>query len=286
MNDDVQSDEVFEIEQAETGGVFAHLPWWLILTVAVIVTELTAHPSVGVIVLCLKFGWNDFRTALWLRRRDPNRIRGAVSSWFYMSSGLWRVCLWSFGLMFGAIIFLVAWEGPRPAGRPKGDPELPPEVMACMGMWIASFAVATCLTAIAVCLAWPQRVRVWISRSVADSGRMNLWPPRTPRLVSSERNLLKWWMIGMGAGVFVFLFILGVLMLLATWDAFKRGVPAGKNPGGGAVIFGALVGAGLPFGAAVMILWVGGKILARIEATSPSECWPDDESILRPDSFD
>ena len=99
---------MFEIEPAESGGLLAHLPWWLILAIAFAVTELTAHPAIGVSVLCLKFGWNDFRTGLWLRHRDPFPHRGAVSFWFYLASGLWRVCLWSFALMFAAIFFLVA----------------------------------------------------------------------------------------------------------------------------------------------------------------------------------
>ena len=129
MNDDAQSDEVFEIEQSGDSGVLAHLPWWLILTVAFVVTELTAHPAIGVGVLCLKFGWDDFRTALWLRRRDPNRRRGAVCSWFYLSSGLWRVFLWSFALMLVAILFLMATEPPQARG-----PNL--EARAIGGEWV------------------------------------------------------------------------------------------------------------------------------------------------------
>ena len=73
MTDDVRPGELFEIESADSGGLLTHLPWWLIAAVAFAVAELTAHPSIGVIVLCLKFGWNDFLTALWLQLRSPHR---------------------------------------------------------------------------------------------------------------------------------------------------------------------------------------------------------------------
>ena len=121
MNDDPHANEVFEIEPTGSGGLFARLPWWLILAVACVVTELTAHPAIGVSVLCLKFGWDDFRTSAWLRHRDPNRQRGEVCSWFYLASGLWRVFLWSFALMLVAIMYLIATEPPQ-ARRPNGDP--------------------------------------------------------------------------------------------------------------------------------------------------------------------
>ncbi|GDY09332.1 hypothetical protein LBMAG52_28180 [Planctomycetia bacterium] len=287
MNDDSRPDEVFEIEPSDSGGMFAHLPWWLILTVAVVVTELTAHPSIGVIVLCFKFGWNDFRTAHWLRRRDPNRRRGAVCSWFYLSSGLWRVCSWSFALMFIAIIFFVATEPPqaRPANRPNADPDLPPEVMTCMAMWMGSFVVATLLTLLSVCFAWRRPVKVWISRSVSESRRLNEWPPRPAPRLRPDPNLLNCWMVSSGAGLFVLLFIIGVAALMASFDAAKPLGPAGNNQWAD-VVFGVIVGVFVPIGSAFLILVFGGMTFKRIGAGSPTECWPANEPTTELGSSD
>src|SRR5262245_56584508 len=116
MSAQPRPDEVFEIEPRESGGLLVRMPWWFIAGVAFLVAEFTAHPAIGVIVLCLKFGWNDFLTALWLRRRDPDRERGATCSWFYCASGLWRVCVWSFALLFVILILILCTElkpGPR-----------------------------------------------------------------------------------------------------------------------------------------------------------------------------
>jgi hypothetical protein len=43
------------------------LTWSALAALGLLVYELTAQPALGVSVLCLKFGWNDWRTALWLR---------------------------------------------------------------------------------------------------------------------------------------------------------------------------------------------------------------------------
>jgi len=280
VNDDAHPDEVFEIEPTDSGSVFAHLPWWLILTVAVVVTELTAHPAVGVSVLCLKFGWNDFRTSIWLRRRDLIPRRRDVCSLFYFASGMWRVCLWSFGLMFVAIMFVVAVEG-RGVPPPKGpDPGrvMQPEVLACMGMWMMSFVAATLITILSVVLAWYRNVKVWISGSISDSRRRDEWPPRSRSRLSPESNLLKWWLIGSGAGLFVALFLFGMILLFSGLEAMNRQVRNGNNQGAAAV-FGGLVGGGLPIISAVLILAIGGRIFERIGAQSATECWPD-EGVL------
>ena len=279
MNDDAQSDEVFEIEPSGDSGVLAHLPWWLILTVAFVVTELTAHPAIGVGVLCLKFGWDDFRTALWLRRRDPNRRRGAVCSWFYLSSGLWRVFLWSFALMLVAIMFLVATEPPQARG-PNRDPVTPPEVMTCLCMCLASFAVATMFTVLSVGFAWRRRIKVWISGTISRSRRLNEWPPRPVPGLFAPSNLLKGWLIGAGAGLFVFLFVAGIVLILV---GVKAMLPRqiGNNQMT-VVLVAVIIGVGIPLLTAIFILVIRGHILRRIEAISPADCWPADELI--PDS--
>ena len=121
MTDEPRPGDVFEIDPSQSEGLLKRLPWWLIGAFAALVAELTAHPSIGVVVLCLKFGWNDFQTALWLRRRDPIPLRGRICFWFYAASSLWRICISGFALMFVlAVILGVSAARQAPAGgRPQ-----------------------------------------------------------------------------------------------------------------------------------------------------------------------
>jgi hypothetical protein len=277
VDEKVRSGEVFEIEPAESGSVLAHLPWWLILTVAMIVTELTAHPSIGVTVLCLKFGWNDFRTALWLRRRDLNRRRGAICSWFYFSSGLWRVCVWSFGLMF-LIVMVVGVSQAQQAGAqqvPNNAPMPPTEIMTCMIVWLISSAMATFLTLVSVWLSRHGDVKVWISGSVSESRRQNRWPPRPTVWQRPETNLLRWWLILTAIAVFVPSFIVGVTVLATL---------GGRNPGQGGnwAAWVPVVIMTVLFLGAFFVLIVGGRQYERLGAISPWHCWPDNK--VQPDS--
>ena len=67
--------------------------WALLLIVAWLVFELTAQPALAVAAVCVKFGWEDFRTARWLRRSDPDRLRGRACFWLYVASGLWKTAI-------------------------------------------------------------------------------------------------------------------------------------------------------------------------------------------------
>lgn len=272
MNDDVRAGEVFEIEPADSGGMLAHLPWWLILTVAVVVTELTAHPSVGVTVLCMKFGWSDFRTALWLRRRDPNHGRGAVCSWFYFSSGVWRVCAWSFALMFITVMFGAAIGILQQPGRgaPQNGNALPPiEMMTCMIVWLVSAAIATILTVIAGIKAWRHRTKVWISGSIAESRKRNEWPPRPVHHGRPSINVMPVLRLPTGVLMFFALFLIAFVPFVV-FVAPPNGPPPVRN-GGVAIILWLIVS----FMAALTIVVLSSGTYQCLVAVSPYECWPD-----------
>src|SRR5262245_64316596 len=65
--------------------------WTGLLAVGWVLYELTAQPALGVSAICIKFGWEDFRTALWLQRRDPHRLRGRACLWLYIANGLLKM---------------------------------------------------------------------------------------------------------------------------------------------------------------------------------------------------
>ena len=282
MTDEPRPGDVFEIDPSESEGLLTCLPWWLILTIAFVVTELTAHPAIGASVLCLKFGWDDFRTAAWLRSRDPNQERGTACMWFYFASGTWRVFLWSFALIVVACLFLKATQPPQ-VRDPNGNLSVPPEIITCLCMCLASFAVATVLTLIAAGSAWKRQVKVWISGPISQSRRLNEWPPRPIPGKLAPTNLLKSWLIGTGAGFFLMLFVSGSAVSLAIVKVMLPGV--GNNQKS-AVLSAVVVGVGLLLIAAMFILLSNDRIFSRIEANSPADCWPDEAADMASDPSD
>ena len=92
-------------------------------------------------------------------------------------------------------------------------------------------------------------------------------------------------MIGSGAGLFVFLFIVCIVVLMSFFDAQRGGGPAGKNQWAD-MIFALFIGAVMPIGGAFMILGIGGLLLRRIGASSPAECWPANEPLAELDPSD
>ncbi len=51
--------------------------WSALLMLAFLIYEFSSQASLGIVVLCCKFGWEDFQTAWWLQKRDeyPSRAR-------------------------------------------------------------------------------------------------------------------------------------------------------------------------------------------------------------------
>ena len=79
--------------------------------------ELTAQPALAAVGVCLKFGWEDFRTAWWLRRRDSDRRRGAACFWLYLANGLWKAAVVAFVMGFALGMVAEQIPGPRRARR-------------------------------------------------------------------------------------------------------------------------------------------------------------------------
>ncbi len=287
MTDDSRPGEVFEIEPSQSEGMLARLPWWLIAMLALLVAEIV-HPAIGVVVFCLKLGWDDFRTALWLWHRDPVHSRGAICSWFYLSSGLWRVCASSLALMLVAIatfaFFVPKQPDQWPVGRPPpdADTEMPAQMMMCMIVWLSSFATATMLTVVATLFALRRRMKVWISRSVSDSRRDNQWPPRPMLPENPDANSLKACLVFTGLGLVGMLLVVGAIAFLVAEDGPARN---GNNQGIVA-LFCVLVMLGIISGSSIAVLVIGDRVSRRVAARSSVECWPDCAEIADSDPSD
>src|SRR5947209_1697135 len=96
------------------------------LAAGILVFELTKSPGLGAAIACTKFGWEDFLTARWLRRTDPDRRRGRTCFWLYVASGLWKCALTGIAVMFAVTFLAAAMQAPQP--RPRGPGWVPPAV--------------------------------------------------------------------------------------------------------------------------------------------------------------
>lgn len=276
MTDEPRPGDVFEIEPSQSEGLLKRLPWWLIGSLAALVAELTAHPSIGVVVLCLKFGWNDFQTALWLRRRDPIPLRGRICSWFYGASSLWRICISGFALMFVlAVILGISEARQAPVG---GRPQVavpPMELITSMIVWMTSAMAAALVTTLALVLSRKSPSKIWISPVDPGSRQRNEWPPQIRMRFRPPMNVLKWWLILTTIAVSVPLAITGLMMLAG---GFGAGNPP-RNPNIGLLVCTVVL--------AIVPLAVTSTcaiIESRLAATSPFECWllPKSENSLEP----
>jgi hypothetical protein len=172
----------------------APITWSALLLLGWLVYELTAMPALGAFVVCFKFGWNDFRTARWLRRVDPLRPRGRTCFWLYVAAGLWKIALTGTLVMFGVLVWAVIGNA-----APNNAPWLGVAALQVFfGAWVATllgFALSTLTTCIAVGRAWRHGVPLWLQPSVHKARKENVWPSHYPHL-KRHRNkagrLIKW----------------------------------------------------------------------------------------------
>ncbi len=153
----------------------AALIWPTLGLIAWLGFELTAQPAVVAAVACSKVGWNDFRTAFWLRRRDPHRGRGRACFWFCLSAGVTKMVISAFAMTL-LISTVLAFTR---VGQPRQNPNVPfPSVF--WGPLILMVAGAPLLSVLAffgcVSARW-YRVRVWIDDPLHHARRANFWPP-------------------------------------------------------------------------------------------------------------
>jgi uncharacterized membrane protein YhaH (DUF805 family) len=236
-----------------------------LLALGLVVYELTAQPGLGAAIACTKFGWDDFLTARWLRRRDPNGNRGRASFWLFVAAGLWKTAVTGVVVMFAVAFLEAAVQPPPPLGRP---PQPPSE--AIVGALLAAllgFGLSTLATARAFIAALRHHVRLWIDRRVHRDRRADHWPPiSTP----GRKNRA-------GAVLFTALF-LGMLALLTLLHVILRSALQGWAGGGQhgqhvADTAANLICCGVFLLVPVLILVFRDILVQLALARSPAECW-------------
>ncbi len=226
--------------------------WVLVVVVGFLLFELTADPVLGVLVACMKYGWDELQLSRQLRRHDPVLVRGRVCARFYEAYALWKVSLVAFGMMF---LVIMVHEGILSRLKPPGQPraEGPPRgFIAATLLMLAGFTLAGVVSLLAVISALLHRLRVWVGR---------------------RNNRLK------AVLLVVSLFWFTPVLLLLVLGIFPHlGIAPGQIPpavvGLGIVLIFVLI---FPVGLLLLLGWLE----SRIAALAPHECWP--ELLLPPE---
>jgi hypothetical protein len=166
--DDVDADGIPVTDEAEprTAWWANRLGWGIILGLGWITYEVTQRPVWGLAVVCLKFGWGDLRTGLWLLWRDPSHARGVICSLFYFASAASKVTLASF---VGAAVIL--WLAAALRERP------PKELLGLRNTALLGLGILVVVSLAGAIAARLAGVRVWLDSSVGKSRDLDEWPP-------------------------------------------------------------------------------------------------------------
>jgi len=154
-------------DESATGGWTDRITWGAMLPLGWLIYELTARPSFAIVVACAKFGWNDFLTAHWLLRTDPDQGRGRTCFWFYAASGLWKITVAAFVTTGGILILMVGLDGNAPRGLVDAG------VTAAVGILLLAV-----IPMIGVLHARVFKIKVWIDSSIHACRRNEEWPPQ------------------------------------------------------------------------------------------------------------
>ncbi len=263
MFDQDERNQIFEIEEQPQPNLLRRMPWWLIGSIALVIGKLTTHPAIGVVVLCLKLGWNDFLIGLWLRRRDPDRVRGAVCSWFYWALGLWRVGFGSFVLL--VTLMLIIFTLIDIGVEVRNDHV---ELGVCTLILYCSVGLALGTTLIGLVRGRMTGQRIWLSSSILESYRRREWPPVAIEGAPNQ--------FGLVVGVTV-LFTILTLMPIVSEGVFGLVGRLQMQPGkpNAAQIFGGItIGVGVLVGGVCIALWACSAVIDRLSASNPAQCWP------------
>jgi hypothetical protein len=156
-----------ELEQDTAREWPVGLAWLLVAGLAWLLFDLTANSSLVAVVACLKFGWYDFRSGLWLWRTDPNPKRGQTCFFFYLALAFWKISLTAVALTFGILIVTSSLRLAFPGAEILG---------ALFSLWI-SCGLATLSTWFACWLAWKRGLKIWVDSSITYSRKHDQWPP-------------------------------------------------------------------------------------------------------------
>ncbi len=239
--------------------------WSFILFLGWLIYELTTSPALAVVTVCLKFGWNDFKTAFWLWRRDPVRARARACSLFYLAWGLWKTAVTAVMPMFLIPIVMM----PQGAGQKGGLP--PMAFIAAVILMEGGFLFSAVTTFLAVVIALKSRTKVWLHEEIHRDQAHKIWPPI--HVLYSAKNSLS-------RPLTAALFVLCIPFIVVGVIFADNMLPNQQQPGkgqalrdGDAAILAIILVSLVAFPIAVLKL--SAWLQRRIGAQTAAECWPD-----------
>ena len=145
--------------------------WPVISLLALLAFELTARPTISSVLLCGRFGLEDWQTGLWLWRTDPDKGRGRACGWFSFARGV--TCVWVASLILLAVVLWLAILLPR-----EGPPNQNVPGIVGIGLLLAVGApLSFVLGLIALFSARRHAVKVWLDPGLHHARKAAEWPP-------------------------------------------------------------------------------------------------------------
>ncbi len=268
------------------------ITWAGLLTAGLIVYELTRQPALGTAALCLKFGLEDFKTARWLCRFDPQPARGRAFWWLYVGWGMDKVWMAAMLMIFPVFGVLIACRmaGPLNLGGWFWEMVLGVGLTCTAGVGLSSLAFVW-----SAVLAFRHGLRLWLHESVRAARRENVWPPYDLAALSPSRSITRLLNFAYSPR-FGRVSVLGPVgpsanrlvtrLYLLSSEIFI--MPAmGLGMGLGFAVFWvgripsfwhmmALMAPILVLSPVPLLIWC--YAMRRIVAVSPADCWPPDEA--------
>ena len=145
--------------------------------------ELTANSMLAIALACLKCGWEEFLSAVWLLRWDPKRTRAIACACFYAALGFIKACVTGLAMVVVLALLSQALQGGRVAGPLFHQ-------FAAAFLTIAGGGIAFALVmALGITIALFGRIQIWVgARPIGHGGAMSghrqvtvCMPPRPTR---------------------------------------------------------------------------------------------------------
>jgi hypothetical protein len=231
-----------------------HLSWTTLIILGWVLYELTSQPALGAGVACAKFGWSDLRAAFWLRRVDPDRQRGTVCFWWYVTFALWKVAVMAVLAAFVISFISAACDGPPNPAMPRKP--VSPVLHGIAGAMGVGFGLSLLSSYVAMWIALRKGISVWLGSAPHRARTERYWPPCEGKVnfafyVTFTTLILS---IPLISGL-----VVGAILLL---DAPRPG-PWGA--------FAVLTLTLFTIGALIVAF---PAVTRRVVAQTPQECWP------------
>jgi hypothetical protein len=149
--------------------------WSTLGLVAWLAFELTAQPAVATALFCSRFGWDDFLTAVWLRRTDPHRARASACSWYCLALGTTRILVTAFALTM--LVIGIEDSLGKLKQNPNANHDMHDTFYGLCFLMFVGMPILALFAILGSVAAQRGRTQVWIDASLRRARRENVWPP-------------------------------------------------------------------------------------------------------------